>query len=82
MNEQGNERIRQVKGELKDLVLVLRNVQEAIGRLKAAGADDSVIRIVMTLMGFGHVTAAELLRTSTPREIARMIRKLSKRSEN
>jgi hypothetical protein len=82
MHGQGNQEMLQIKGELKDLVLILRNVQEAIRRLKAAGADDSVICIVMTLMGFGNVTTEELLAASTPEEIARMIRLLSKRSQN
>jgi hypothetical protein len=82
MHEQRNQQMLQIKGELNDLVFMLRNVQEAIRRLKAAGAGESVIRIVMTLMGFGNVTAEELLATSTPGEIARMIRRLSKRSEN
>jgi hypothetical protein len=72
----------QVKAELADLVLILRNVQEAIRRLKAAGADDSIISVIMTLMGFGNVTAEELLATATPGEIARMIQILSKRSDN
>ena len=72
----------QIKGELKDLVLILNNVQEAVRRLKAAGASDSVICIVMTLMGFGNVTTEELLATSTPGEIAKVIRKLGKRCEN
>jgi hypothetical protein len=64
--------------ELKDLLSILRNVQGAIRRLKAARADDSVIRTVMALMGFGNITAEELLATSTPCEIARMIQLLSK----
>jgi hypothetical protein len=82
MDHQLNQQLLQIKGELKDLVLILHNVQEAIIRLKAAGADDSVISIVMILMGFGNVTAEDLLATATPGEIARMIRILSKRSEN
>jgi len=43
---------------------------------------NTVVHIVMTLMGFGNVTAEELLATSTPAEIARMIRILSKRTQN
>jgi hypothetical protein len=82
MHDKCSQPMLEIKGELKDLVVVLRNVQEAIRRLKAAGADDSVICVVMTLMGFGNVTAEELLATSTPEEIARIIRILSKRSEN
>jgi hypothetical protein len=82
MHEPRIPQMLQIKGELRDLVFILRNVQEAIRRLKAAGAHDSVICIVMTLMGFGNVTAEELLATSTPEEIATMIRILSKRSEN
>lgn len=80
--EQRNQQELQLKGELKDLVLIVRNVQEAIRRLKEAGADDSVICTVMMLMGFGSVKAEELLATSTPEEIARVIRKLSKRPQN
>lgn len=82
MPEQRNPQRLQLKGELKDVVLIVRNVQEAIRRLKEAGADDSVICTVMMLMGFGNITAQELLATSTPEEVARVIRKLSKRSEN
>lgn len=77
-----NQHIPQIKQELKDLVLMVRNIQEAILRLKAAGADDSVICTVLVLMGFGNIRADELLATSTPREIARILQKLSKRSEN
>jgi hypothetical protein len=82
MDEQRKQQMLQVKAELADLVLILRNVQEAIRRLKAAGADDSVIRVIMILMGFGNVTAEELLATTTPGEIARIIRILSRRSDN
>lgn len=82
MHERGNQATLQVKGELRDVVFVLRNVQEAVRRLKAAGADDSVICTVMTLMGFENVTSEELLATNAPGEIATMIRKLSKRSQN
>jgi hypothetical protein len=72
----------QIKRELKDLVLMVRNVQEAIRRLKAAGADDSVICPVLMLMGFGNVRADELLAASTPGEVARILQKLSKQSQN
>lgn len=81
MND-GNQRTLQAKVELKDLVLIVRNVQEAIIGLKAAGADDCVICIVMTLMGFGNVRAEELVAASTPMEIARIVCLLSERSQN
>jgi hypothetical protein len=77
-----NQQMPQIKRELKDLVIMVRNVQEAIRRLKAAGAEDYIICTVLTLMGFGNVRADELLATSTPREIARIMQKLSKRFEN
>jgi len=72
----------QLRGELKDLIRNLRNVQKAISRLKAAGADDSVIRIVMILMGYGNVAPEELLAASTPKDVAEIISRAGKRLDN
>jgi len=82
MLEQRRQQMFKIKRELNDLVLILWNVQEAIRNLKAAGANDRILCVVMTLMGFENVTTEELLATSTPMEIARIIRTLSNRSKN
>lgn len=77
MAEKRDSRIMELKRESKGLIKDLRRVQLDLAELRAIGADETSIRQVMVLMGFGSVTPDDFLSASTAEGLGRLVSKVS-----
>jgi hypothetical protein len=62
----------------KDWLKSLQRAQSKLRKLRARGVDGALIRAVMLSMGFGNVTAAELLKARAPKEIKELVSKVGR----
>jgi hypothetical protein len=82
MAEKWNRRMIEFRGELKTLVKGIRQAQCDLAELRAIGADESSIRRVMVLMGFGGVSPDEFLAVTTGEQIAQLVSKVGRTGLN
>ena len=59
--------------QLRNRVETLRRAQSDLKELRRIGVDESAIRGVMSMMGFGNVNPEELLPAGTLEEVERLI---------
>jgi hypothetical protein len=80
--EKRNQRMLELKAELKHWMKDLQHAQSDLKKLRAIGADESAIRRVMLLMGFANVTPDEFLAASTKEHLGRLITKIGRPQSN
>jgi len=82
MDEKRNRRMLECRGELKTLIKSVHQAQRDLAELRAIGADESTIRRVMVLMGFGGVGPDEFLAVRNGNQIAQLVSKVHRTGLN
>ena len=82
MAKKSDEKLSQLKVELKFWVRDFREAQMDLKKLRAIGAKEDDIRNVMHLMGFGGVSPDEFLEARTAEDIGSIMAKLNRGPEN
>ena len=65
---------------MRNRVETLRRAQSDLKELRRIGVDESAIRGVMSMMGFGNVNPEELLAAGTLEEVKRLIARVGPES--
>jgi hypothetical protein len=76
MGKKKNQKMMEIRGELKTLVHGIRQAQCDLSELRAIGADESSIRQVMVVMEFGGVSCDEFLAVRTGRQMVQLVSKV------